>query len=136
MGRTGRSRYFGTELQEGSLVPANPVHLGEIRFSDWLAQGAARSQRSSSQIPRNRKQVAHDGEDAGRARLLVRMEVDGSYPRCRGGGWFAPVGTWLYVQTQARVHHFVMRRFVRSLVRLELSPSRAGRSVPAGLRGS
>jgi uncharacterized protein YbjT (DUF2867 family) len=33
-----KARYFGTELEEGSLVPTNPLHLGEIRFSDWLAQ--------------------------------------------------------------------------------------------------
>jgi uncharacterized protein YbjT (DUF2867 family) len=33
-----KARYFGTELDEGSLVPTNPLHLGEIRFSDWLAQ--------------------------------------------------------------------------------------------------
>jgi uncharacterized protein YbjT (DUF2867 family) len=32
-----QARYFGAELQEGSLLPTNPVHLGEIRFSDWLA---------------------------------------------------------------------------------------------------
>jgi uncharacterized protein YbjT (DUF2867 family) len=34
------ARYFGTELQERSLVPTDPVHLGEIRFNDWLAQPA------------------------------------------------------------------------------------------------
>jgi uncharacterized protein YbjT (DUF2867 family) len=32
------ARYFGAELQERSLLPTNAVHLGEIRFSDWLAQ--------------------------------------------------------------------------------------------------
>jgi uncharacterized protein YbjT (DUF2867 family) len=32
-----KARYFGAELQERSLLPTNPVHLGEIRFSDWLA---------------------------------------------------------------------------------------------------
>jgi uncharacterized protein YbjT (DUF2867 family) len=34
------ARYFGAELEERSLVPANPGHLGEIRFRDWLAQSA------------------------------------------------------------------------------------------------
>jgi uncharacterized protein YbjT (DUF2867 family) len=33
-----KARYFGTELQESSLVPTDADHLGEIRFSDWLAQ--------------------------------------------------------------------------------------------------
>jgi uncharacterized protein YbjT (DUF2867 family) len=32
-----KARYFGAELQERSLLPTNPVHLGEIRFSNWLA---------------------------------------------------------------------------------------------------
>lgn len=36
-----KARYFGTELEERSLVPTNAVHLGEIRFNDWLAQQEA-----------------------------------------------------------------------------------------------
>jgi uncharacterized protein YbjT (DUF2867 family) len=35
-----KARYFGAELEERSLLPTNPVHLGEVRFSDWLAQSA------------------------------------------------------------------------------------------------
>jgi uncharacterized protein YbjT (DUF2867 family) len=35
-----KARYFGAQLEERSLVPTNAVHLGEIRFSDWLAQPA------------------------------------------------------------------------------------------------
>jgi uncharacterized protein YbjT (DUF2867 family) len=35
-----KARYFGTELEERSLVPTNAVHLGAIRFNDWLAQPA------------------------------------------------------------------------------------------------
>jgi uncharacterized protein YbjT (DUF2867 family) len=35
-----KARYFGAELQERSLLPTNPVQLGEIRFSDWLARSA------------------------------------------------------------------------------------------------
>jgi uncharacterized protein YbjT (DUF2867 family) len=33
-----KARYFGTELQERSLLPTNAIHLGGIRFTDWLAQ--------------------------------------------------------------------------------------------------
>lgn len=29
------ARYFGTELEEGSLVPGDDAILGEIRYSDW-----------------------------------------------------------------------------------------------------
>jgi uncharacterized protein YbjT (DUF2867 family) len=32
--------YFGTVLEESSLVPDNAVHVGEIRFHDWQAQAA------------------------------------------------------------------------------------------------
>ena len=35
-----KARYFGAVLQEGSLVPDNAVHLGEIRFHDWQAEPA------------------------------------------------------------------------------------------------
>jgi uncharacterized protein YbjT (DUF2867 family) len=35
-----KARYFGTELEEDSLVPTDADHLGEIRFSDWVAQPA------------------------------------------------------------------------------------------------
>ncbi len=34
------ARYFDAELQERTLLPTNAVHLGEIRFNDWLAQPA------------------------------------------------------------------------------------------------
>ncbi len=35
-----KARYFGAELQERSLLPTSAVHIGEIRFRDWLAQPA------------------------------------------------------------------------------------------------
>src|SRR5688572_3486437 len=34
------ARYFGTELDERSLVPLGDAQLGEIRFEDWLGQPA------------------------------------------------------------------------------------------------
>ena len=82
------------------------------------------------------QRVARDGGKAGRARLLVRMEVDGYYPRIRAGGWFAPVGAWLYGQTQARIHRLVFRGFLRSLAGLELPPNGIGASMPATQRSS
>src|SRR5919198_1787598 len=33
-----KAPYFGTELEERSLVPTDAAHLGETRFDDWLAQ--------------------------------------------------------------------------------------------------
>jgi uncharacterized protein YbjT (DUF2867 family)/nitrite reductase/ring-hydroxylating ferredoxin subunit len=34
------ARYFGTELDERSLVPGDEAELGEIRFDDWLGRNA------------------------------------------------------------------------------------------------
>jgi uncharacterized protein YbjT (DUF2867 family) len=33
-----RARYFGTELQERSLIPDDNSHRGTIRFDDWLGR--------------------------------------------------------------------------------------------------
>ena len=82
------------------------------------------------------QKVARDGETAGTARLVMRMEVAGYYPSCRGRGMFAPAGTWLYAQTQARIHRLVMRGFVRSLAGVEPSPGGMGGSEPAKLGSS
>ena len=32
------ARYFGAELGERSLIPADGARLGEIRFQEWLSQ--------------------------------------------------------------------------------------------------
>jgi uncharacterized protein YbjT (DUF2867 family) len=32
------ARYFGAELDERSLIPADGARLGEIRFQEWLGQ--------------------------------------------------------------------------------------------------
>jgi hypothetical protein len=68
------------------------------------------------------------GLDAGAGNELVRVrvEVRNFYPWIRGRGRFARVGTWLYSKTQLQVHRLVCRLFLRSLVRLDLPPSRVG----------
>jgi hypothetical protein len=35
------ARYFGAELEEGTLVPAGEAVLGEIRYQDWPGRTAA-----------------------------------------------------------------------------------------------
>ena len=45
-----RSRYFGAELGERTLVPGESAILGEMRFDDWLGQSAQPQVRSSSSI--------------------------------------------------------------------------------------
>lgn len=63
---------------------------------------------------------------AGRERLRVTAEVSSFYPWLRGSGRFARFGTWLYSQTQMRIHVLVTHGFLRSLARLELPPARVG----------
>lgn len=58
--------------------------------------------------------------------LRVRVEVRNFYPWIRGRGRFARFGTWLYSNTQLPIHILVCRLFLRSLVRLDLPPSRVG----------
>lgn len=60
------------------------------------------------------------------ARLRVSAEVANFYPWLRGSGRFARLGTWLYSQTQLRIHVLVTNGFLRSLAKLELPPSRVG----------
>jgi hypothetical protein len=70
---------------------------------------------------------------AGRALVRVAAEVANFYPGLRLSGPLARLGTWIYNQTQARIHRLVTNGFLRSLARLELPPSRVGAlSEPAG----
>ncbi len=57
-----------------------------------------------------------------RARLHVEVEVANFYPAIAFG-----LGRWLYDVTQSRIHVLVTHGFLRSLARLDLAPSRAGR---------
>jgi hypothetical protein len=64
----------------------------------------------------------HPGEDPPRACLHVEVEVANFYPAIAAG-----VGRFLYNQTQSRIHVIVTHGFLRSLARLDLEESRAGR---------
>ena len=59
-----------------------------------------------------------------RERLIVTAEVANFYPWLRGSGWFARLGTWIYSQTQLRIHIWITKGFLRSL-----------RSLPAAVIG-
>jgi hypothetical protein len=61
-----------------------------------------------------------------RARLRLRVEVRNFYPWLRGRGWFARVGTWIYANTQLRIHVLVCNLFLRSLARMDFPPSKVG----------
>ncbi|MGZ5374837.1 MAG: hypothetical protein ACXWEF_00150 [Solirubrobacterales bacterium] len=53
-------------------------------------------------------------------RLTVRAEVANFYPWLRGSGPFARLGTFVYSQTQVRLHVRITRGFLRSLEQLDL----------------
>jgi len=72
----------------------------------------------------NGRRGLHPGPDA--ELLRVRVEVRNFYPWIRGRGRFARFGTWLYGNSQLPIHVLVCRLFLRSLVRLDLPPSRVG----------
>lgn len=55
-----------------------------------------------------------EGENSER-QLRVSSTVSNFYPWIRGGGRFARLGTWIYSQTQLRIHIAVTRGFLRSL---------------------
>jgi hypothetical protein len=64
------------------------------------------------------------GVSPSHARLRVRVEVRNFYPWLRGR--FARFGTWIYANTQLRIHVLVCHLFLRSLARLDFPPSRVG----------
>ena len=68
-----------------------------------------------------------DDSASGQVLFHVRMDVQNFYPWLRGSGPFARFGTWLYSQTQLRIHRMVTRGFLRSLANFDLPPSEIGR---------
>ena len=61
-------------------------------------------------------------------RVRIQAIVANFYPFLRGSGWVARLGTFLYAQTQLRVHVFVTRGFLRSLESGDLPPLRPDRA--------
>jgi hypothetical protein len=64
--------------------------------------------------------------DAGIETFTVTSEVANFYPWIRGSGWFARLGTWIYSQTQFRVHVWITKGFLRSLADLPAEVIRKG----------
>ena len=94
--RRGRATWW---IERGLLVAKRGRGRGFLRL------GAERLERET-------------GADA--AAVLVSVEVRNFYPWLRGRGRFARFGTWLYSQTQLRIHVLVCNAFLRSLTRPEL----------------
>ena len=65
------------------------------------------------------------GEESGRARLHIEVEVANFYPSIATG-----LGRRVYNATQSRIHVIITHGFLRSLARLDLAESRVGRFDP------
>lgn len=66
------------------------------------------------------------GGAPGQAVVHVEVEVANFYPSIASG-----LGTWLYRETQSRIHVIVTHGFLRSLARMDLAESRVGRFADA-----
>lgn len=63
----------------------------------------------------------------GEGRVRIRAVVANFYPLLRGSGRFARLGSFIYSQTQLRIHVLVTRGYLRSLERGNLAPLRPER---------
>jgi hypothetical protein len=102
----------------------------EVRWDIDRGLLVAREGRGRGSFAIRLRRVTPSGADATSVRVLTRMEVSGYHPAMRGRGRFASVGTWLYTQTQARIHRRVLRGFLRSLEALEPPPGETGAFAP------
>lgn len=81
-----------------------PIEKGILVARDGRGRGFLRiaAERQSGDVENERQ-------------LRVSSTVSNFYPWIRGGGKFARLGTWIYAQTQLRIHIAVTRGFLRSL---------------------
>lgn len=100
-----RSPVFATGTEEASIQW--PIERGLLVARDGRGQGFLR--------------IAAARRDEARPacpELTVSSTVSNFYPLIRGTGRFARLGTWIYSQTQLRIHIAVTRGFLESLVEL------------------
>src|SRR4051794_40145477 len=96
-------------------------HEGHVRWAIERGLLVARPGRDSGGNLQVR--IRRSEPDAsGLAVLHVEVEVAAFYPMIA-----SRLGRWLYANTQSRIHVIVTHGFLRSLARLDLSPSRVGR---------
>lgn len=136
----GLIRVVYAEEHQSVVLFAQPLSLLRFRRADYdigedrgtvtwpIERGllVARDGRGHGFLRMSIERVDDDLAD-GRILVHVRMEVQNFYPWLRGAGRFARFGSWLYSQTQLRIHRIVTRGFLRSLANLDLPPSEVGR---------
>ncbi len=89
-----------------------PIDRGLLVAGEGRGRGYLRME-----VRRDSERPAAEGHQA----MIVTSEVVNFYPWLRGTGWFARTGTWIYAQTQLRIHLWVTRGYLRSLADLPSS---------------
>lgn len=97
-----RAPVFSTADREASV--RWPIEKGLLVSREGRGQGYLRI-----------AAIREGGDGSENPRLRVSSTVSNFYPWIRGTGWFARAGTWIYSQTQLRIHIAVTRGFLRSL---------------------
>jgi len=100
-----------------------PIDRGILVAQAGRSQGYLRIE-----VRRDSERPAKPGHQA----MTVSSEVVNFYPWLRGSGWFSRTGTWIYAQTQLRIHLWVTRGYLRSLADLPSSVIREGEDPAAG----
>ena len=114
-----------------SALPRAAVRHGPRVRPGHLADRARRPgfpQWPGPRIPALRRATPGAGPD-GEGRIRVRAVVANFYPFLRGSGRVARLGSFVYSQTQLRIHVLVTRGYLRSLERGELPPLRPERAA-------
>ena len=93
-----------------------PIERGLLVASQGREQGYLKMRVSHGE------EGHHDGTES----FTVTSEVANFYPWIRGSGWFSRMGTWLYSQTQFRIHVWITKGFLRSLSDLPAEVLRRG----------
>lgn len=112
-------RFSAPQFATGSESAAVewPIEEGLLVARSGRQQGYLRIRASRQDLSK--------GQD-GRQRLLVTAEVANFYPWIKATGRFSRFGTWIYSQTQLRVHIWITRGFLRSLTDLPNEILKAG----------
>jgi hypothetical protein len=80
------------------------------------------------EVRRDEQRPSADGRES----MTVTSEVVNFYPWIRGTGWFSRLGTWIYSQTQLRIHMWLTRGYLRSLRDVPEAVLRAGEDPHPG----
>jgi len=92
----------------------------------------AREGRGQGYLEIEVKRDAQRPSREGRESMTVTSEVVNFYPWLRGSGWFARLGTWIYSQTQLRIHLWLTRGYLRSLTDIPSAVILAGEDPHPG----